>query len=595
MIPSSRYQVLGHLERGGMGEILLARRIGPAGFEKLVVLKRPLGGAISSRRLVGALIEEARLLAQINHPNVCQVHDLEEADGQFFLALEYLQGLSLWSILVECARATRRIEPRLLCGLFEQACDGLEEIHALRGRDGAPLGVVHRDISPGNLFLTDGGTLKILDLGIAKSTDSEERTPFGRVKGKMSYISPEQARGKPIDGRADLFALGLVLYDLARGETPPRDRIGALAIDALQLDDLAAPIAAIITRAVTADPDARYGSAREMGHAFRDAGATLGGSASRGQLGEWLGREFATELANRRALRRAFTDTDRAQPATNLRTLELRSVIAEDDDVTHVRAPDVPARTSTERLALPDAERMRVTGTERLALPEAERLRAAPGSQLIAMSTQRGTELAAQLASELVAMPAQLATDRAKRRRIPIAIAIGVMAIAGIAAIAIARSGESLDETPAKPVIAAMPETSTTAVEPPPVPETSIRPAAKPLPVPETSPGAVTITTQTSPDATASIDKRGARRRTPTKIAAVERALADGSLTVHSDPYATIRLGSRALGETTLWRIPVKPGRYTLHATLSDGRVQQQAVTIESGHETKVGLDWGSR
>jgi eukaryotic-like serine/threonine-protein kinase len=368
-VPSSRYQVLGHLERGGMGEIMLARRLGPAGFEKLVVLKRPLDAAVgASRSLVGALIEEARLLARINHPNVCQVHDLEEADGQFFLVLEYLEGLSLWAVLVEAARRNQRLPPAVLCGLFEQACDGLEGIHALRGNDGEPLGVIHRDISPGNLFITDGGTLKILDLGIAKSTDSEERTPFGRVKGKMSYISPEQARGKTIDARTDLFALGLVLHDLALGEKPGPERIGALAVDSLELDGVPGRIAAIIRRATSVEPARRYASAGEMAQAFREAGATFGGSASRTQLAGWLSRDFAAELANRRALRRAFTDNGH-EPATGVRTLELRSVIAS----------DALADISTEQLASVRAEGLeahsRVTGTERLALPDAEQLR----------------------------------------------------------------------------------------------------------------------------------------------------------------------------------------------------------------------------
>src|SRR6185436_16062239 len=213
----ARYQILGQLAQGGMGEILLARRLGPAGFERLVVLKRPLAMPVGSRALVAALIEEAGLLARFSHPNVCQVHDLEEADGQLYLALEFLEGVTMWAMLAGAEAQGEPIEPAMVCALFEQVCDGLDAIHGLRGPGGAPAGVVHRDISPGNLFVTEAGAVKILDLGIAKGRESEDRTPFGRIKGKLPYVSPEQAAGKPIDARADLFSLGLVIYDLARG------------------------------------------------------------------------------------------------------------------------------------------------------------------------------------------------------------------------------------------------------------------------------------------------------------------------------------------------------------------------------------------
>src|ERR1041384_5014207 len=206
----TRYEILGHLASGGMGEILLARRLGPAGFEQRVVLKRPLGA--TTRAHVTALIDEARLLARIHHPNVCQVHDLEEGEAGYFLVLEYLEGMSCWTLLTEAERAGVVVPPGALCGLVEQVCDGLEAIHALAARDGRPAGIVHRDVSPGNLFVTEAGVAKILDLGIAKTDEADTTAPGAGPRGKLPYLSPEQVAGRAVDRRADVFALGLVLY-----------------------------------------------------------------------------------------------------------------------------------------------------------------------------------------------------------------------------------------------------------------------------------------------------------------------------------------------------------------------------------------------
>jgi serine/threonine protein kinase len=346
---AGRYQVLGQLATGGMGEILLARRRGPAGFERLVVLKRPLAAARASRDGAAALVQEARLLARINHANVCQLHDLEEADGQYFLALELLEGLPLWTVLTGARDARRPIDPRAICGMFEQICDGLDAIHQLRMLDGTPAGVVHRDLSPGNLFVTESGTVKILDLGIAKTAASEELTPHGTIKGKLPYVAPEQVAGKPVDARTDLFALGLVLYDTARGCPPPSHRIGALACDALQLDGLPPPLARVIHRAVRPYPAERFGSAAELAVALRAASGELGGALGRAELAVWLQRDFAGELAAQRARTQAAI-AGGAEPSVTrtltLRSALLRSIGVDDDapagDVIHAPSTAAP-------------------------------------------------------------------------------------------------------------------------------------------------------------------------------------------------------------------------------------------------------------
>jgi eukaryotic-like serine/threonine-protein kinase len=324
VIATTRYEVLGHIASGGMGEILLARRRGPAGFEKLVVLKRPHVRLPSGPQAL-ALLEEARLLARINHPNVCQVLDLEQAGDELYLVLELLEGLSLWAILVAVDAAREALAPRALCGLVEQACEGLQAIHEL--------GVIHRDISPGNLFVTEAGTLKLLDLGIAKARDTCDRTAPGSIKGKLPYLSPEQVTGRALDSRSDLFSLGLVMYDLARGLKPAHDRIGAYAREHLELAAIEPALAEVIARAV-ADRDERFASAAEMAQAARAAGAAVGGAYTRSELVEWLAGGFSSALVERRNATARTIACSAATPAAT-RTLTMRSLLPEDGFVTN--------------------------------------------------------------------------------------------------------------------------------------------------------------------------------------------------------------------------------------------------------------------
>jgi hypothetical protein len=593
-----RYQILGHLAQGGMGEILLARRLGPAGFQKLVVLKRPLAmpAGAGSRALAAALIEEARLLARINHPNVCQVHDLEEADGQFYLSLEFLEGLTLWTILarLEAQGGALAAEPGVLCGLFEQVCDGLDAIHGMRGRAGAPAGVVHRDISPGNLFVTESGTVKILDLGIAKSSESEDRTPFGRVKGKLPYVSPEQAAGRPIDGRSDLFALGFVIYDLARGRRPPPDRIGALAHDALELGGLPAELAAIVARATAADPARRFASARELGGALRAAAARLGGSggsSGRAELAAWLARRFGPELARRRA-RTEEAIAGGAEPATATRQLSLRSVISLDEpDAIGSGGAAARATTAGTGAGTAMAPGMRSRETERLMLPEDERLpRREPASEaaVVAPSRRSGsrtrTIVLVGLGALGVAALGVLAAVLLGRNA-PTAPRSGASASASAASVASAQAAPSPE-----PAASARPtESREAAVEPTavPVPAATLAPEpAQPVSAGTTEPAAAPAT----PPQRRS-DAAPARSRPASRTASA----ASGTVTIDSSPYAVVHDGGVSLGATPIYRRPMKPGRHRLRATAADGREQVFVVDVEAGRETLRRLDWSGR
>lgn len=622
---SSRYEVLGHLATGGMGEILLARRIGPAGFEKLVVLKRPLAAAPGSRRLAAALVAEARLLARINHPNVCQIHDLEEADGQYFLALELLEGLSLWTLLADAERAGApagaAIDPRVLCGLFAQICDGLTAIHELPAADGAPAGVVHRDISPGNLFVTEAGLVKLLDLGIAKHADSEDLTPYGNVKGKLPYVAPEQAAGKPLDARADLFALGLVLYDVARGRKPPSDRIGALACDQLELDALAPPLAHVILGAVQKDPAARFSSAAEMSSALARAGAALGGVADRAALAAWLRHHHADALEEQRARIRAALAGERP------RALTLRSAI----DDTQLDAPanrqettgGGAARTGTERLSLDDdspsprTERLAIDDapaharTERLTIDDDGVRRAPP--EALASIDQLNPRTEGQRAPRSPQRSERLASASAAprpSRRVLAGIGLASVALAALVLLAVrsAARGINDDSTDSRDdTSASMLESSSAPAK---QPSASEQPEASPPATPtsevarvapanhEASAQAVAATAAAAAGSALSADEplRPQRRKPKPRPAptAAPVAAAPGRLTIGSMPWADVRIGGKTL-RTDIWRLELPAGRHVLHARTGDGREQRRSFQIEPDRETRIVLDWSAR
>src|SRR5215510_13595536 len=207
-----KYSLVARLATGGMAEIFLARLQGAAGFEKLVCIKRILPHLARDKQFVAMFLDEARIAARITHPNVCQVFELGEIDGSYYIAMEYLEGVPL-----SCFRRHDHDgplpAPRLVAGIAVQACEGLHHAHQLKASDGRRMDLVHRDVSPQNLFVTIDGIVKVLDFGIAKVQDASVRTTTGAVKGTYAYMAPEQLRGERLDRRTDVFAMGIVMWE----------------------------------------------------------------------------------------------------------------------------------------------------------------------------------------------------------------------------------------------------------------------------------------------------------------------------------------------------------------------------------------------
>lgn len=212
-----RYQILGKLAQGGMAEVYLARQVGPGGYQKLVVIKRVRPHLAKDTDFVGMFVNEARLAAMINHPHVVQIFDLGEDDNaaggtDWFLAMEYLDGRDMLQVGRACRSHNKAVPFDVTARIISDACAGLEHAHNLRGADGKLLDLVHRDMSPENVIITFEGQVKVVDFGIAKARDNSIRTQAGQIKGKLGYVAPEAILGKPVDARADIFAIGATLY-----------------------------------------------------------------------------------------------------------------------------------------------------------------------------------------------------------------------------------------------------------------------------------------------------------------------------------------------------------------------------------------------
>jgi serine/threonine-protein kinase len=271
-----KYTLIRKLAAGGMAELFLAIQKSVAGFEKLLVIKRILPSMNQDKAFIDMLLHEARIAATLSHPNIVQIFDVGQAAGQYFIAMEHVHGEDLRSIVRQMKKKgvfEFPIEHALAIVLG--MCAGLAYAHERRDLDGTPLNIVHRDISPQNVVVTFTGDVKIVDFGIAKS-DSRvgEQTKSGKLKGKVPYMSPEQARGEHIDARSDIFATGVMLFELTTGK---RLFKGSSEYETLKLicereyprpsdvrPDYPMDLEPIVMRALSKDKATRYQSAREM-------------------------------------------------------------------------------------------------------------------------------------------------------------------------------------------------------------------------------------------------------------------------------------------------------------------------------------------
>ncbi|MBV8759945.1 MAG: serine/threonine protein kinase [Deltaproteobacteria bacterium] len=269
-----RYEVISHLATGGMAQIYLARQTGLGAFERHVVLKTILRERATDQRFITMFLDEAKLAATLNHQNIAQVYEVDQADGAYFMAMEYVHGENARAILETTLRRGWTIPLELAVMIVSGAAAGLHHAHERKGKNGAPLNIVHRDVSPANVMVGYDGSVKVLDFGIAKAEERATKTVGGTIKGKYGYMSPEQCKGKPIDRRSDIFALGICLYEMTtlrrafKGnddfETMKRIVAGDVILPSVAVPGYPRELEAIVLTAMANDPNARFQTAAEM-------------------------------------------------------------------------------------------------------------------------------------------------------------------------------------------------------------------------------------------------------------------------------------------------------------------------------------------
>ena len=318
-----RYRLVAELARGGMGIVHLAEARGPGGFEKLVVVKELKPELSDDPVFTAMFLDEARLAARLSHRHIVQTNEVGCARGRYFMALELLEGGSLHQVRGKLG--LRGLPLNLGLRVLVAVLDALDHAHNLADDDGAPLGVVHRDVSPQNVFLTWGGDVKLIDFGVAKSRGRQGAaavTRVGVVKGSVPYMSPDHVDGSAIDGRADVFAVGVLLREMLLGERLWADVDDLTILRALiardlpvfpEREDVPAALREIAMRAMAPKRDDRFATAAAMREELGAYLAELDSRGSMDNLGAWLARSLAEERAAFRALVRSSRATT---PAT---------------------------------------------------------------------------------------------------------------------------------------------------------------------------------------------------------------------------------------------------------------------------------------
>ncbi|MFT3693186.1 MAG: serine/threonine-protein kinase [Kofleriaceae bacterium] len=558
-----KYTLVAKLATGGMAEIFLARLLAEGGFEKLICIKRILPHLAKDPQFVAMFLDEARVVARISHPNVCQVFELGEIDGQYYIAMEYLAGVPL-SVFRRTDTYPGAPDPRLVAGFGMQACEGLHHAHQLKNGAGEMLGVVHRDITPQNLFVTVDGIVKVLDFGIAKVQDQSIRTSTGAMKGTYCYMAPEQLRGEKVDRRVDVWALGTVLWETLAQRHLFKRETEFLTFQAITTEpipdiceirpDIPPAFGEVIGKAITRDREQRYPTARALGEALGQAAVSLGGPLGAAAISDEVEGAFAMLMDEQRQLLGAaragdIFDLERSNPlggaSTKLMTTPVSNIRGKLEAAQAEVAAYVAAQQKTQIEPLP-----------------------------VAVPPPTGSYQTRDPMMPTLRSPSRLP-----------------WIIAGVAVIVSGVIGFTLltkKDPPAAP--------------PPPVKEDVV--VMNTAPVVDAAVVEATVPRDAAPEKIEKIEKIDPPKQIVQPKKAVVKAAPvvkepvvtgpPGHITIDSSPvYAHIAIDGKSMGDTPLVNIELPPGKHVVKATSASGSTRSLTIQIEPGKTAPVRrIEW---
>ncbi|HSD88654.1 MAG TPA: serine/threonine-protein kinase [Kofleriaceae bacterium] len=297
-----RYQLIKHLASGGMADVFIANATGIEGFERYVVIKRIKAEQSKNAAFVKMFLDEARLAASLHHQHIVQVHDIGQNDGEYFFAMEYIHGEDLRGLLMKVSGKKQLIPLEHVITIMLAATAALHYAHEHRAPDRTPLNLVHRDVSPSNILVGYDGSIKVVDFGIAKAALRTDQTKSGVLKGKVAYMSPEQCRGKHLDRRSDIHALGIVLYELLTARRLFKGDSDFMTMSAIVASRIPKPsqrrpdvppeLEEIVLKALSKVPEDRYQTADEMRRALEQFAAKANLRTSTSGLSDYMLKMF---------------------------------------------------------------------------------------------------------------------------------------------------------------------------------------------------------------------------------------------------------------------------------------------------------------
>ncbi|MBM4358246.1 MAG: serine/threonine protein kinase [Deltaproteobacteria bacterium] len=349
-----RFTLFDHLATGGMADIYLARATTELGAARLLVIKEMLPKRLSDPRWTEMLVDEAKLSAQLTHANIARVEELGRHEGSLYIAMEYVEGLDLRELLKQSSVRKLALPMEYRLYVVREMLRALDYAHRYRLEDA--VGIVHRDVSPSNVLLSFDGEVKLCDFGIASAIQLD-LVPSETVEGKAGYMSPEQARGESIDERADLFAAGIILWELLAGKRLYKASEGLTLIELARRGEIPAlkklnlpeeeRLRAIVGRALAVDPEARYATAAAMFDDLYGYCLATKQMASALRFGEWLSSHFAAEkVARRRARERALVALELGPPLVMEPIPSSRGLLTLPEDRRSKSGPLDPPRSS---------------------------------------------------------------------------------------------------------------------------------------------------------------------------------------------------------------------------------------------------------